>query len=416
MNILYLHAHDVGRFASVYGADVETPNLERFAASGATVFENAHAVAPTCSPSRTALLTGEYPHQQGMMGLTHIGGVDNKGHALKKPERHLAAWLRSQGYTTALCGVQHEFAIDGSAELPYDFLSEPDWSEGLPGNDMHHSREAVRWLESYSGEKPFFLSVGFYWPHVPLPEVSEAASENRIEPWPDVEEGRLDTAALQKAMNHTDRCMGQVLACLEHSRFKEDTLVLVTTDHGIPFPLNKATLHDRGTGVLFMLRAPGGKGVERSDALVSHLDLFPTVCELGHLDAPHWLQGESLVPVLAGKDTEREALFLETTYHVDYEPSRAIRTRTHKLIMHLEHNIRSESNVDKSRLKEWVKQQGFFEDKLPKVELFDLVSDPNERHNLASEVSDANSQQHELTQCLESLMEEFNDPYLAEFA
>jgi arylsulfatase A-like enzyme len=405
MNILYLHAHDVGRFASVYGVDVETPGLERFAASGATVFNNAHCVAPTCSPSRTALLTGEYPHQQGMLGLAH------RGFAMSRPGHHMADWLRRQGYTTALSGVQHEFDFNMPETLPYDCAMESDWSGGTAALDESAADAAVAWLGSHDGKKPFFLSVGFYWPHVPLPDVAEASPCNQIGPWPDGEAGRLDTAALQEAMKHTDACMGRVLEALERSAFVEDTLVLVTTDHGTPFPLNKATLHDRGTGVLFMLRVPGKPGPERTDALVSQLDFFPTVCEAAKLEPPHWLQGESLLPVLGGAETRRDALLLQTNHHVDFEPARAVRTRTHKLIRRFVDGPRSRPNVDASRLKDYVAERRFFDTPADRQELYDLRTDPEERHNLAGDSRYADLIE-ELGRQLHVKMEQSDDPLL----
>jgi arylsulfatase A-like enzyme len=403
MNILYMHAHDIGRFASIYGAEVETPNLEQFAAAGATVFTNAFNTAPTCSPSRAGLLTGEYPHQAGMLGLAHLG------HSLTRPERHLAHWLRNNGYTTVLSGVQHVFDFNHPELLPYDEVMELDWSGGTAGRDVSTAKGAVQWLEKHDGAKPFFLSVGFFWPHVPLPEVSEGAPENRIKPWPDVEAGRLDTAALRQAMTHTDACIGQVLDALAASRFADDTLVLITTDHGIPFPLNKATLLDRGTGVLFMLRVPGIHGPARSDALVSQLDFFPTICELTGLEPPEWLQGESLLPVLKGVDTQREAVYLQTNHHVDYEPMRAVRTRTHKLIRHCADALRCRANVDATHLKDYVSAQGFFDENVPEWELYDLENDPDEQNNLAGH-AEVRTLQDELQEMLTDWMRATNDP------
>ena len=90
MNILYLHAHDAGRFISPYEEGMPTPCLEKLAREG-TVFTNAHCAAPTCSPSRAALLTGSSPHEAGMLGLAH------RGFSLRNPERHLAALLQQSG-------------------------------------------------------------------------------------------------------------------------------------------------------------------------------------------------------------------------------------------------------------------------------------------------------------------------------
>ena len=100
-NILYMHTHDSGRYWSPYGHAVPAPNLMRLA-DDSTLFRHCYSAAPTCSPSRAALLTGMSPHACGMTGLAH------RGFRLNDYSRHLAPFLGRQGYRTALCGIQHE--------------------------------------------------------------------------------------------------------------------------------------------------------------------------------------------------------------------------------------------------------------------------------------------------------------------
>ena len=104
MNVLYLHAHDLGRWIAPCGlaATPRTPFLAALAESeGTRNFRQMHSAAPTCSPSRAALLTGATPHESGMMGLMH------RGFRLRRPRGHLAAWLQDEGFDTALAGIQH---------------------------------------------------------------------------------------------------------------------------------------------------------------------------------------------------------------------------------------------------------------------------------------------------------------------
>ena len=100
-NILYIHTHDTGRFTSVYGKNVPTPHVKAFA-EDALAFRSAFCASPTCSPSRGALLTGRYPHENGLIGLAH------RGFSITDKSWHLASFLRENGFETVLCGVQHE--------------------------------------------------------------------------------------------------------------------------------------------------------------------------------------------------------------------------------------------------------------------------------------------------------------------
>ncbi|MBC2604428.1 sulfatase-like hydrolase/transferase [Puniceicoccus vermicola] len=113
LNVIYIHTHDMGRYIAPYGFPVPTPNLQDFTRES-TLFRQAYCCAPTCSPSRAALLTGQTAHESGMWGLAHLGFT------LEHPERHLAAFLREKGFETVLCGIQHEFSDE--AEKPYDFI------------------------------------------------------------------------------------------------------------------------------------------------------------------------------------------------------------------------------------------------------------------------------------------------------
>src|SRR5690606_22827546 len=117
---------------------------------------------------------------------------------------------------------------------------------------------------------------------------------------------------------------------LQRGGHAENTIIILTTDHGVPLPHMKCALTAHGTGVTLMLldpRIPEAAGTA-SDALVSHLDLFPTICELLDAPVPEGLHGTSLVPLLRGeRESVREDLFAEVTYHSSYEPKRSVRTK-----------------------------------------------------------------------------------------
>ena len=111
-NILYIHSHDTGRIISPYGHAIETPNLQRLAEEG-ILFRQNFCVNPTCSPSRASLLTGTYPHENGMTGLAH------RGWSLNDYKHHLVHTLRAAGYYSALAGIQH-VAVDTPAKAAWE--------------------------------------------------------------------------------------------------------------------------------------------------------------------------------------------------------------------------------------------------------------------------------------------------------
>src|SRR5687767_2261843 len=110
-NILYIHSHDTGRYVQPYDYAVATPNVQRLAEQG-LLFRQAFCAAPTCSPSRASLLTGQCAHSSGMLGLAH------RGFALRDYGQHLVRTLRAAGYYTALAGMQHE--AKDPATIGYD--------------------------------------------------------------------------------------------------------------------------------------------------------------------------------------------------------------------------------------------------------------------------------------------------------
>jgi N-sulfoglucosamine sulfohydrolase len=139
---------------------------------------------------------------------------------------------------------------------------------------------------------------------------------------------RRDMASFKASARSLDQGVGTVLEALEETGLVDNTLVIMTTDHGLAFPGAKATLFDRGVGVLLLMRGPGG--FERGrvfDAIVSHLDILPTICDVAEIDPPDWLEGLSLLPLVRGEQDElHQEIFSEVTYHAAYEPQRAVRT------------------------------------------------------------------------------------------
>ena len=122
-NIIYIHSHDSGRYLQPYGYAVPTPNLQRLATEG-VLFRRAFSAAPTCSPSRAALLTGQCPHSNGMLGLAH------RGFSLNDYKKHIVHTLRTKGYRSVLAGLQHVAAQPET--IGYDEIISPKSKSAVP--------------------------------------------------------------------------------------------------------------------------------------------------------------------------------------------------------------------------------------------------------------------------------------------
>ncbi|MGQ9631645.1 MAG: sulfatase family protein [bacterium] len=376
-NILYIHSHDTGRYVQPYGYAVPTPNIQRLAEQG-ILFRQAFCAAPTCSPSRASLLTGQCAHKSGMLGLAH------RGFSLRDYKQHILHTLRKVGYYSALDGVQH-IAKD-PAIIGYDRILQldPHAEKVVPA--------AVDFL-SKAPPQPFFLSVGFFETHREFPPPGPAEDPRYClppHPLPDTPQTRQDMAAFKASARILDWGIGAVLDSLEAKGLAEETLVICTTDHGIAFPAMKCNLTDHGIGVMLIVRGPGGfAGGGVCDAIISQIDIFPTICELLEIEKPVWLQGRSMMPLIRG-DVEQinEEIFAEVTYHAAYEPQRAVRTMRWKYIRRFEDRRGPVlPNCDDSPSKDVWMKHGWRDRSIEMEQLYDLIFDPCETHNLASDPS-----------------------------
>lgn len=402
VNLLYLHSHDTGRMIQPYGHASPTPNLKKFATE-AVVFRQAFDAAPTCSPSRAALLTGMYPHCCGMLGLAH------RGFSLNDPSRHLAHDLRTQGYLTVLAGIQHETQAGKERGLGYERVVRTESNRGPA-----IARAAADFLLSRPKE-PFFLSCGFFETHREFPAPGPLDDPRYLlppPPLPDTPETRRDMAAFHAAARVLDESMGTVLEALARAGLDHNTLVIVTTDHGIAFPAMKCNLNASGMGVMLMMRGPGGfSGGRVSDALVSQMDLFPTVCDVCGLPRPEWLQGRSMMPLVRGESGEiREWLTGEVTFHAAYEPQRTVRSKRWAYVRRFgTRRTPVLPNCDDGPSKSLWLDHGWRSHRLEEEALYDLIFDPFESHNVLAQNPGVAAHWRGV---LEQWMKETDDPLL----
>jgi N-sulfoglucosamine sulfohydrolase len=402
-NILYLHSHDTGRYVQPYGQGVLTPNIQLLADQG-ILFREAFAAASSCSASRAAFVTGQYPHSNGMLGLAHRGfRLNDYGHHVVHP-------LRTAGYHSVLIGEQHISENEDTSILGYDHVEE------IPRTNVETvAPRAVEFLRTGPPE-PFFASVGFFETHRSFFDPTSVRDTLYSQPpqnLPDTIETRYDMAAYKASARSLDHGVGAVLMALVAGGLEDRTVIVFTTDHGLAFPGAKATLTDRGIGVNLIVRGPNGfTGGKVVDSIVSQIDVYPTLCELAGVEAPDWAQGRSLMPLMRGETPDvRDEVFAELTYHAAYEPQRAVRTKRFKYIRYYEDGGPVLANVDDSMTKDLMVGLGWADRPVDREQLYDLPLDPNEMRNVAQEAAYADVRA-ELSDRLDRWMQETDDPLL----
>ncbi|RLQ91221.1 sulfatase [Planomicrobium sp. Y74] len=383
LNILMVISHDTGRHLGTYGRKVETPELDKIAEEGIQ-FDNYFCSQPQCSPSRGSILTGQYGHNHGLMGLTHLG------HTMKSDVKTIPSEMKKAGYDTSLFGFFHE-SIDGVYEgekLGYDHVVK------VPGNA---AEKVTNQLENFlkersrsANEKPFYASVGFEETHRPFDDFEPDPIDSvEVPPYlPDTKKVREDIALFQGSVKELDRSVGRIKKLLDDTGLAENTVLIYTTDHGIAFPRAKGTLLDAGLETALLIRFPKGmmKEGSRQDELLCNIDLMPTLLEIAGGEVPEDIDGYSFLPLLEQQDyTERDHFFCELTWHDRYHPMRGIRTKDYKYIRNFEDGPKVYLPYDlyTSLSGEEVREE--YSVPNSKEELYDLKKDPMEQENLAGD-------------------------------
>jgi arylsulfatase A-like enzyme len=358
---------------------VPSPNLQRLADSG-LVFDRAFATSPLCTPARSSLFTGTSPHRNGLLGLSHAGWRYAEG------VRTLPELARDAGYRTTLIGLQHE--DPDPTVLGFDEVR----GLGFLPRALPVAIETAAFFAEMPSQTPHLVTIGMWEVHRPWPEEDYRAVDPgavTVPPFlPDNDHTREDIAGFYGAIAQMDRAVGIILDAIDQHLDPEHTLVVFTTDHGAAFPRAKGTLYDPGVQVALIARTPRGwTAPGRIAAMVSHLDIVPTVLDLAGAPIPAHLEGRSLRPELtgvpAGDEPSGRTLFLQKTFHDGYDPIRAVRTDRFKYIRNFRPGPRLALSKD---LEESATRQGMNDEHLaarPAEELYDLVADRWESDNLA---------------------------------
>ncbi|XP_068632079.1 N-sulphoglucosamine sulphohydrolase [Battus philenor] len=426
-------ADDGGFELGAYGNKIcQTPNIDALAKRG-LIFNNAFASASSCSPSRSALLTGSPSHQNGMYGLHH--GVHHFSSFQNLTS--LPNLLRDHGVYTGIIGKKH---VGPEEVYRFDYeQSERNNPINQVGRNITHMKLLARefFANANRDNRTFFLYVGFHDPHRcghtepqygPFCERfgSGEPGMGTIPDWApwyyqwdevqlpyhvqDTEAARRDIAAQYTTMSRLDQGVGLILKELEAAGHKDDTLVIYTSDNGIPFPGGRTNVHDSGLREPLIMVSPenGTRRNQVSYAMTSLLDIMPTVLDWFGLkrevedsnDVVRSDVSKSLLPILKQEPpySEQDAVFASQTHHevTMYYPMRGIRTRRYQLIHNLNYAMPFPIDQDlyvsptfqdilnRTRGKQplpWYKtlKQYYYR---PQWELYDLRRDPEQLNNL----------------------------------
>lgn len=435
LNIVYLHTHDLGRYCQPMGYNIPAPTLQRLAMQG-VLFRNCHASAPSCAPSRAALVTGRYPHSCGMLGLPS----EHLGYRLNDYKQHIGHTMRAAGYTTALSGVQHvarEPMVNPFKVLPYDRFLNHNTDQTVDHNRELTIPNAISFINE-PHDKPFFISIGLLDPHrnnsndrrsyIESNDVKQPADIDEraryCQPFPHQPDNiitRREMANFKMGVEQLDQDINRLMTALDQPEHRANTLIIFTTDHGPGMSEMKCTLSDRGTGVTTIIRGPSDpihgeaclfSGGKVSDDLCQHIDLYPTICELIGQPVPKHCQGVSLLPLVRDvKHQLHEEIFTEQTYHWDDEPIpyRSVRTNRYRYIHCYKTDLRR--GIDTGPAERWLSKHGYHDHPVPKHQLFDYYFDPHEMNNLADDSNYANVLS-DLKSRMEKWQTDTNDPIL----
>ncbi len=397
---------------------IKTPHLDRLAGDG-VLFTRCFSPNPICTPSRACILTGQDSWTNGCVFF---------GEPIRESSPLWPRLLAQAGYDTFFAGKWHNDGQPSTrgftcgAEIfvggMFDHGQIPVIQYGQPKKARKPAQKysselfvdaAIRFLDRRDAGRPFAVYVAFTVPHDPWTPPGEYATmyapdempvpanfmprppfqmhpsfptlrDQRQLPFPRTKaDVRRALSQYYGMITHMDVQIGRLLEVLDQQGLAEDTLVIFVSDQGYSLGshgfVGKQTMYEEGLITPLILRYPRlRRGPPTCDALVSLVDLFPTICEAAGVDVPETVEGQSLLGLYQGKVEKLRdqvfASFHSPTKH--FMSTRCIRTERHKLVQHL---LTGE------------------------VELFDLATDPLELKNLAGR-SDHAKLQEQLTEKL----------------
>lgn len=328
LNVVLILADDMSPDLSMLGTPgIQTPNIDALAAEG-VYFEHAFSASASCSPSRTAILTGMWPHSNGNWRNVHTPPLNLPDVAFTSKSKYqdkvgigkdvatLPEVFKANGYYTAITQKLH---LSPAWRYPYD------------GRDPVQSTPArfntvIKQFINAAGDQPFFIHANVAAPHRPYrthlkqnPNQELPAAESIVVPsfLPDTPGVRRDMQEYLACVEIADACVGAILDALEDQGVRDETLIIFTSDQGMPIHHAKASGYPAGMHIPLAIAGPSIEGGRVNATPVSQIDYAPTILEMCGIDIPEIMQGESLAPILAGCETleGRHYVFAEHNSH-----------------------------------------------------------------------------------------------------
>ncbi|MBC8353539.1 MAG: sulfatase [Planctomycetes bacterium] len=425
-NVILFIADDVSwNDYGCYGnGAARTPNIDQLAKNG-TRFDEAYLTASSCSPSRSSIITGRYPHNNGKAAELHL--------AIDGNLPWFPTLLREAGYYTAIVGKHHMKPTPGgshSKDKPFDLVD----GGNEPGNRGGHAKW-VQTVKQRPKDKPFFFWFAAYDAHRAWDADKDWKADKYgpkhhpddviVPPFLADEAGtRDDLASYYNEVTRFDHYIGEVVQALKEEEQLDNTLIFVLADNGRPFPRAKTRLHDSGMKTALVAHWPSAMTKKRvaTKSLVSAIDLAPTILDVAGVASAETMQGVSLKPILSDPSTQvRRYAFSEHNWH-DYEAhGRSVRAdgflyirnnRPYQSWQGPADSVRSISHQQLLTLRDSKKlsaaQADVFLSPRPAEELYEYREDPHQLTNLAADPAFADTKQ-QLSKLLAQWVEETGD-------
>lgn len=442
-NIIFIIAddHRYNAICATGDPTVKTPVLDAIAQAGtimASTHINGGVQGALCAPSRACVNTGTHLFQA--TASQKIGDRSNNS-VIRPGADTMPSWFRSHGYHTHAIGKWHNdkdsftAGFCGGENILFGGMSDhrqvPIFDYNADGLYPPEARRietkfstelftdsALNFIEQYHKEDPFFLYLAYTSPHdprtapepfasmydpeqIPLPlnYMSEHPFDNgdldirdeQLAAYPrNQAEVRRHIADYYAMISHMDEHIGRVMQALRESGKADNTLIIYTADHGLSVGqhalLGKQNMYDHSIRVPWLIKGPGVPADQRIDALAYQFDIFPTLCELAGIGAPKDIEGMSMSALIKGDTCQGR----ETVYSLYKDIQRTVKDDRWKMIQY-RHSVDTGKGTDF-------------------VQLFDLLNDPWELHNLASNPQ-YQSKLEKLKGDLADWMARVNDPY-----